>query len=385
VNLSRVRRLLGKVRRRVAGGGTRAAAPVELRGEAVARRLRPLMTGVPWCVDDVVFADGSVEVSGWVIASEREQPDVSIRINGAPFDEQAYPSHREDLARLFWFLPHAGQSGFRCRSRLARGQAFAQGFLRLEAVSRRTGAPFDPGHAYYLLDDARDRIPLPEPARRQRAHGGPQATAFRLEGYSTFRKLSDTLGRHGRAFAEGVRVLDWGCGCGRLSRYLTTLTPATITGIDIDADNAGWCAAHLPAGRFAAIARHPPTDLPDGAFDVIVGISIFTHLREREQFEWLAELRRLTAAGGLVLVTTHADASVCRADFNDQALTRWQADGFLDSGKNVTLEVAGDAEYYRDTYHTRRYIEQRWREYFRIVEIVPGYIGNHQDLVVMTP
>jgi len=39
----------------------------------------------------------------------------------------------------------------------------------------------------------------------------------------------------------------------------------------------------------------------------VIGYSVFTHLTEAMQRQWLEELRRITAPGGLVLVTAHGD------------------------------------------------------------------------------
>jgi hypothetical protein len=64
----------------------------------------------------------------------------------------------------------------------------------------------------------------------------------------------------------------------------------------------------------------------------------------------------------------------------------WKSTGFLDLGANRGLAevlTGSETDYYRDTYHTVPYIRENWARHFEIVDIVPGYIGNLQDLVIM--
>ena len=64
--------------------------------------------------------------------------------------------------------------------------------------------------------------------------------------------------------------------------------------------------------------------------------------------------------------------------------TRWRKNGFLDAGVNFDLdEILEYATDYRNTFHTRKYVLDKWSRFFDIVTIMPGYVGNHQDLVIM--
>jgi hypothetical protein len=47
--------------------------------------------------------------------------------------------------------------------------------------------------------------------------------------------------------------------------------------------------------------------------------------------------------------------------------------------------VVADKDYYRNVGQSNAHIRAHWGRLFDILEIVPGCIGNHQDLVVMTP
>jgi SAM-dependent methyltransferase len=95
-------------------------------------------------------------------------------------------------------------------------------------------------------------------------------------------------------------------------------------GIDIDPDNISWAKQNLPAIDFRIGPLLPPTDYPDGSFDLVYGISVMTHLTRAVQIAWLREIERILEPGGLALLTFAGDTSVA---FNSQYLTlEWLAD-----------------------------------------------------------
>ena len=97
------------------------------------------------------------------------------------------------------------------------------------------------------------------------------------------------------------RILEFGCGCGRIMRWMETLASAsTLVGTDIDSRAIEWASSNLPFARFDVNDGLPPTRYADGEFDLIVNHSVFTHLDERYQDQWLGELQRITAPGGLL-------------------------------------------------------------------------------------
>ena len=110
--------------------------------------------------------------------------------------------------------------------------------------------------------------------------------------------------------ARPVRILEWGCGPGRIIRHLREAAgdrPLTIVGSDVDSDSLAWCRQHLEGIDFRLHGPSPPMPAGDGDFDLVYCYSVFTHLSEERQLEWARELHRLIAPGGLLIATTHGD------------------------------------------------------------------------------
>jgi SAM-dependent methyltransferase len=103
---------------------------------------------------------------------------------------------------------------------------------------------------------------------------------------------------------DGKRVLDFGAGAGRtLRQFGPEAERAEFWGCDIHGGSVEWMAENLvPPFHVFRNDEHPPLDRPDGFFDLIWCVSVFTHLTDSWS-AWLLELRRVLAPGGVLIVT----------------------------------------------------------------------------------
>jgi ubiquinone/menaquinone biosynthesis C-methylase UbiE len=107
-------------------------------------------------------------------------------------------------------------------------------------------------------------------------------------------------------FREGNHVLDFGCGAGRMIRWLDKVAAqCEIWGLDINARCIKWCQQNLsPPFKFATITTSPHLPFEDGYFDFIYCGSVFTHIDDLAD-AWLLEIKRITAPGGRIYITVH--------------------------------------------------------------------------------
>ena len=99
---------------------------------------------------------------------------------------------------------------------------------------------------------------------------------FSLMGYTQYRHIKAMVEQYApNTFA----ILDWGCGAARVLRYFAIDPKFRIVGVDVDAYNIDWCQQTFgDQADFHLIGPTEPCPLPDRSFDLIYGISIFTHL-----------------------------------------------------------------------------------------------------------
>jgi cyclopropane fatty-acyl-phospholipid synthase-like methyltransferase len=205
-------------------------------------------------------------------------------------------------------------------------------------------------------------------------------------GYETYRMLDDALADFaGRRMSDFSTVVDWGCGCGRLTQHLIARTPATVFGLDIDRENVAWCRENLRPAQFEVVGLAPPTQLPKARADLVIGISVFTHLHEEAQDQWLDEIRRLLRPDGIALLTIRSLHSFCTGAISTARYHNFITRGIDDAPIGHTLDdilKSDEFPYYRETSHSYEYISKRWGAYFDIVGINAGAHLNYQDLVI---
>jgi SAM-dependent methyltransferase len=333
-----------------------------------------------WCLDHIRVDGDTLILDGWALAPSAAKP--AIAVNGVRFSTR-FGDPRPDLELVMAFDKRASTAGFHAECAGLAAIFAGRDFLEVQFCDEATMRPFNKAHSFYWPLDP-PKHALPDPERRKRVHGGVSMEGFVMSGFSTYKKLSNLLVEYSRSWETSARILDWGCGCGRLFRYLPQGVLPRLVGADIDSDNIEWCRANFPGAEFHVAPLLPPTLLPENEFDVIVGISVLTHLQEPIEHAWLQELSRIARPGALLLLTIHGPAAGARANLSEEQYREWIDRGFVNLGLSEDLGSAvPDSTYYVVTLHTHEYVRREWGRYFEIVEIRESLVANHQDMVVM--
>jgi ubiquinone/menaquinone biosynthesis C-methylase UbiE len=196
--------------------------------------------------------------------------------------------------------------------------------------------------------------------------------------------INTALGALGRPLSEFRHILDFGCGCGRLTLPLAAFAGADrITATDNDAEATAWLATRLLDATIETNSPLPPLSHPDDEFDLIIGWSILTHLPEAYQDAWLAEFARVLGPRGVMLQTVHGPThfDLVGAAQDDPVRNALPTEGFIyyeNHGPDSPFPT-----YYQTSYHHPAYIRRHWSKWFRVVDIRPRGARPTHDMVVL--
>jgi SAM-dependent methyltransferase len=170
--------------------------------------------------------------------------------------------------------------------------------------------------------------------------------------------------------------LDFGCGCARMTRYLSRVPDcAHVIGVDVDAKAIRWCKQALPFADFEVISPEPPLPFENASINVAFAASVFTHLPEQQQFLWLAEFARVLAPGGMLIASTHAPhLAPSRPDLRDSQCRALEQQGFA--------FAPGESFNGATAFHSRAYLEREWGRYFALRSYRDRGLFQYQDLAV---
>lgn len=194
-----------------------------------------------------------------------------------------------------------------------------------------------------------------------------------------------------KTLGDFPKILDFGCGCARVLRWLPPETPtAEIHGCDIDEQAIAWCQANLPAITFATNNPEPPLPYDDETFELILNHSVFTHIDERMQDLWLGELRRVLKPGGIALLSVHGPfafgltehASRFEGDMASIMRKEIERDGILYLSSDAYVGSSFPS-FYHTTFHAPWYVFEHWSRWFTVRAYLPRADLSFQDIILL--
>lgn len=213
---------------------------------------------------------------------------------------------------------------------------------------------------------------------------------FDATGKQSVLDIKTALAGIGRSLQEFPRILDFGCGCVCVTRWLQyEVSSSELYGCDIDAEAISWDRDHLPV-EFARNQPEPPLPYADDSFDLILNHSVFTHLDERMQDLWLAELRRVLKPGGIALLSVHGPRAFGMTEhaarFEGEAAAVWrrelERDGILFISSDAYVGSSFPS-FYHTTFHAPWYVFEHWTRWFAISAYLPHADLGFQDIVLL--
>lgn len=217
--------------------------------------------------------------------------------------------------------------------------------------------------------------PLPPLSLAQRI-GAPDFGEYEWIGKGTRETILRCLPR---TFSfEGARVLDFGCGVGRVLRQFTReAQDAEFWGCDIDGPSIRWTVENMsPPFRLFQLSEIPTIPLESNSFDLIYAISVFAHIHA-DWHHWMAEVRRILKPGGYAFVTFMAQTPY------EEMLRQSYWDYGPDFGKYVKNPFADWNEGGPMAFHNPEWIKTYWGNLFDIEFIALEGLLEYQSICLM--
>lgn len=216
----------------------------------------------------------------------------------------------------------------------------------------------------------------------------PDSLAFYISGGRADAELMITSAQLvGHDPAAAKAWLDFGCGYGRVVRFLTEqVSPSAVWVTDVLPGAAEFCARELGVTAVSA----PFDGGHRNEFEVIYAISVFSHLPLRAGADLLQQMRGALVPGGAVVFTTHGPSvSGSPGHYGSE---------FADRAADITATLERDGACYlpyrhsKDgsygvTWHTEPYlrsaVEDATGGALKVVSVTPRGLGGHQDVYVL--
>ena len=217
-------------------------------------------------------------------------------------------------------------------------------------------------------------------------------------GVQNLRVLDAAWQRHRGARPGAARVLDFGCGTGRLLRHACQFgQDVAMMGCDVNPLAIAWIASAFPCPAHR-IPDNGALDFLTTPLDLIYAWSIFTHFAEAEHLVWLERLTEKLAPGGILLATFKSTDRLARLDSDAdyrahsglsaaqvETLRGKVAHGYAffpiyDEAKSRAHGI--DPSTFGQTFIAPDYIARHWSRFGTVREISPA-VPEWQDLVVL--
>lgn len=202
---------------------------------------------------------------------------------------------------------------------------------------------------------------------------------------------------------DPIRILDFGCGAGRVLLHFTRhFQNPYYYACDIDDTVIIFIKNNYKRVQAYKNSFRPPLIYENSFFDMVYSVSIFSHLCLEDQGLWIEELARITKPGGICFLTTEgvtALKSLTKAfgmdgDTLEEDLKRhgilYKEYGYLEEALRnqntlkITSHLIGVEGSYGNTIMSPEYIRMKWNtSYFNVTGIIEGIIDYRQDLVIL--
>ena len=219
---------------------------------------------------------------------------------------------------------------------------------------------------------------IPEPDL-QRSWNGLAGLELLTQTKAFYKHAKAQIEAHGTKPLTETRVLDFGCGWGRITRFFARdVSPGSLLGCDPTEAILDVCRdARLPAEL--ARSEFVPESLPFDGVDLAFSFSVFTHISETAADTCLGALHSALNPGGLLVLTIRppaylsfdpkmADALASLGGDPDAAM-REPRYVFVPHPTEGHPQYDGGEMTYGEAVISLPYVRERWSERFELLDV----------------
>ena len=209
----------------------------------------------------------------------------------------------------------------------------------------------------------------------------PRSNAF-------YGKLKQIFAADGAKPLEEARILDFGCGWGRMTRFFARdVAPGRLFGCDASSESLALCSKLRVPARLEQ--NDPmPTELPfDTGIDLVFSHSVFTHLSEPAHEACLRAIHDVLEPGGRAVLTVRPPSYMdkppmawAKAQLGEGAEVELDQPSYyftpgskknvrMSSEKTSTSAVPDGKPTFGNTFITHAYMREHWTPMFEIVDV----------------
>jgi SAM-dependent methyltransferase len=197
--------------------------------------------------------------------------------------------------------------------------------------------------------------------------------------------VEESLEAAGKTFDDVDAWLDFGCGYGRVIRFLAErVPPERIFASDVIEEGVDFCRSEF--GVNPVYSRRELTAVRLGSFDFIYAVSVMTHLNEQNSVAFLRLLGESLKPGGIAMFTTHGRWSIEHAGLYgpEYEARKTEIGAAVQEQGSVYLRYPYEADDYGIAWHSREYVERNMVELHRgeVAPLIfkPHGLDGHQDV-----
>lgn len=238
-----------------------------------------------------------------------------------------------------------------------------------------------------ITEDWAKAYDLPDPGNMMEHHDRREEV-FVKQGTLMARAIRDAIETYTGKPIKRSKILDFGCGVGRVALPLYHYFKKPDVCADVDPTVIRYLRTQMPDARCRVTKFDPPLPFGNNAFDVVFSVSIWTHLNAESSDAWLAEIKRILRPGGYAFLTT-SNYPVLEVRRQNPISAEMGWDKVTDEmlKEKGFIFIQGGSSRGTGTYgltsHDPDFIRRDWARFMPVVDILPGAILGAQDINVL--